>query len=102
MRKGLLIPDNLPIIFAKGTLRWGKGMAYGTGPPTILFSRKQGRRTRRATMKSFAPLLVCAACLAGMPATAGTLAAPDNPIVLAGAKFCVGPACVGRDRDRER
>ena len=40
-------------------------------------------------MKSFAPLLVCAACLAGMPATAGTLATSDNPIVFAGAKFCV-------------
>jgi hypothetical protein len=53
-------------------------------------------------MKSFAPLLVCAACLAGTPATAGTLAAPDNPIVFAGSKFCVGPACVGRDRDRDR
>jgi hypothetical protein len=37
-----------------------------------------------------------------MPAIAGTLAAPDNLIVFAGAKFCVGPACVGRDRDRER
>ena len=53
-------------------------------------------------MKSFAPLLVCGACLAGMPASAGTLAAPDNPIVFAGAKFCVGPACVSRDRDRDR
>jgi hypothetical protein len=53
-------------------------------------------------MKSFALLLVCAACLVGMPATAGTLTAFDNPIVLAGTKFCVGPACVSRDRDRYR
>jgi hypothetical protein len=53
-------------------------------------------------MKSFAPLLVCAACLVGMPATAGTLVTPDSPIVLAGGKFCVGPACVSRDRDRYR
>ena len=53
-------------------------------------------------MKLFAPLLVCAFCVVGMPASAETLTAPNNPIVLAGAKFCVGPACVSRDRDRDR
>jgi hypothetical protein len=52
-------------------------------------------------MKSFAPLLACAACLLTVPAYAASSASTDNPVVLAGAQFCVGPACVGRSHDRD-
>jgi hypothetical protein len=52
-------------------------------------------------MKSFALLLACGACLLTVPAYAASSAWTDNPVVLAGAHFCVGPACVGRSHDRD-
>jgi hypothetical protein len=52
-------------------------------------------------MRSFAPLLACTACLLTVPAYAGSSASTDNPVVLVGARVCVGPACVGRDHDRD-
>jgi hypothetical protein len=52
-------------------------------------------------MKTFGSILVLAAAFTAMPALADPLSKTDNPIVLAGGQFCVGPACVGRDRDRD-
>jgi hypothetical protein len=52
-------------------------------------------------MKSFVLLLACAAGALAVPAYAGSLASNDKPVVLAGARFCVGPACVGRDHDSD-
>jgi hypothetical protein len=51
-------------------------------------------------MKSFALLLTCAACLLTVPAYAGSTSS-DDPVVLVGARVCVGPACVGRDHYRD-
>jgi hypothetical protein len=53
-------------------------------------------------MKMFAPLLVCAACAIAAPSYAGSTAASGNPVIKTGAEFCVGPACVGTNRDRDR
>jgi hypothetical protein len=52
-------------------------------------------------MKTLASILVLGAALMAMPAIADPLNTSDKPIVLAGGQFCVGPACVGRDRDRD-
>jgi hypothetical protein len=52
-------------------------------------------------MKTFGSILVLGAALTAMPALADSLSTSDKPIVLAGGQFCVGPACVGRDRDRD-
>jgi hypothetical protein len=51
-------------------------------------------------MKTFGSILVLGTALMAMPALADSLSTSD-PIVLAGGQFCVGPACVGRDRDRD-
>jgi hypothetical protein len=50
-------------------------------------------------MKLLASVIACAACLLAMPAFAGSASTSDSPIVLTGAHVCVGPACVGTDRD---
>ena len=52
-------------------------------------------------MKTLASILVLAAGLMAVPAFAGSMSTTDRPVVLAGGQFCVGPACVGRDRDRD-
>jgi hypothetical protein len=52
-------------------------------------------------MKTLASILVLGTALTAMPALADPLSTSDKPIVLAGGQFCVGPACVGRDRDRD-
>jgi hypothetical protein len=52
-------------------------------------------------MKTLGSILVLGAALMAMPAIADPLSTSDKPIVLAGGQFCVGPACVGRDRDRD-
>jgi hypothetical protein len=52
-------------------------------------------------MKTLGSILVLGAALMAMPAIADSLSTSDKPIVLAGGQFCVGPACVGRDRDRD-
>ena len=51
-------------------------------------------------MRTFASILAGAACLVAVPALAAPEAGPQKPLVLAGAEFCVGPACVGHD-DRD-
>jgi len=48
-------------------------------------------------MKTFAALLATGVCLMCAPAFAGAPATPDEPITLAGARFCVGPGCADRD-----
>ncbi len=50
-------------------------------------------------MKTFAALLATGVCLMCAPAFAGAPATPDEPITLAGARFCVGPGCADRDDD---
>src|SRR6266516_794315 len=52
-------------------------------------------------MKTLGSILVLTAALTAMPALADSVSTTDKPIVLAGGRFCVGPACVGRDRDRD-
>ncbi len=52
-------------------------------------------------MKTLASMLVLAAGLTALPALAGSMSTTDQPVVLAGGQFCVGPACIGRDRDRD-
>ncbi len=52
-------------------------------------------------MKMLASIFACAACLAAAPAFAGTQPETQNPIVLTGAHVCVGPACVGTERDED-
>jgi hypothetical protein len=52
-------------------------------------------------MKTLGSILVLGAALMAMPAFADSSSTSDKPIVLAGGQFCVGPACVGRDRDRD-
>jgi hypothetical protein len=52
-------------------------------------------------MKTLGSILVLGAALTAMPAIADSLSTSDKPIVLAGGQLCVGPACVGRDRDRD-
>ena len=52
-------------------------------------------------MKTLGSILVLGAALMAMPAIADSSSTTDKPIVLAGGQFCVGPACVGRDRDRD-
>jgi hypothetical protein len=52
-------------------------------------------------MKWLARLLAGGICLMSVPALAGSPVKPENPVVLAGGHFCVGPACIGTDRDRE-
>ncbi len=52
-------------------------------------------------MKTLASILVLGAALTAMPALADPLSTSDKPIVLACGQFCVGPACVGRYRDRD-
>ena len=52
-------------------------------------------------MKTLASILVLGAALTAMPALADSSSTSDKPIVLAGGQFCVGPACVGRNRDRD-
>jgi hypothetical protein len=56
---------------------------------------------KEALMKTLASILVLGAALMAMPAIADPLNTSDKPIVLAGGQFCVGPACVGRYRDRD-
>ncbi len=51
-------------------------------------------------MKTLASILLLGAGLMAFPAVADSLRT-DKPIVLAGGQFCVGPACIGRDRDRD-
>ena len=53
-------------------------------------------------MRMFAPLLVCAACALAVPSYAGSTEPSGNPVIKTGAQFCVGPACVGTYRDRDR
>jgi hypothetical protein len=53
-------------------------------------------------MRMFAPLLVCAACALAAPSYAGSVTANENPVIKTGADVCVGPMCVGTDRDRYR
>ena len=52
-------------------------------------------------MKTLASILALSAGLVAFPALADSFSANDNPIVLTGAHVCVGPACVGRHRDRD-
>jgi hypothetical protein len=52
-------------------------------------------------MKTLGSMLVLGAALIAMPAFADSSSTSDKPIVLAGGQFCVGPACIGRDRDRD-
>jgi hypothetical protein len=52
-------------------------------------------------MKTLGSILVLGAALMAMPAIADSSSTTDKPIVLAGGQFCVGPACVGRDGDRD-
>jgi hypothetical protein len=52
-------------------------------------------------MKTLGSILVLGAALMAMPAFADYSSTSDKPIVLAGGQFCVGPACIGRDRDRD-
>ena len=52
-------------------------------------------------MKTLASILGLAAGLTAFPALAGSMSTTDRPVVLAGGQFCVGPACIGRDRDRD-
>jgi hypothetical protein len=52
-------------------------------------------------MKTLGSILVLGAAVMAMPALADSLGTTDKPIVLAGGQLCVGPACVGRDRDRD-
>ena len=52
-------------------------------------------------MKTLGSILVLGAALTAMSALADPLSASDKPIVLVGGQFCVGPACVGRYRDRD-
>ena len=50
-------------------------------------------------MKALASILALSAGLVAFPALAGPLSESNNPLVLTGGHVCVGPACVGRDRD---
>ncbi len=52
-------------------------------------------------MKTLASILVIAAGITALPALADSMSTTDRPVVLAGGQFCVGPACIGRDRDRD-
>ena len=52
-------------------------------------------------MKAFASILVLSAGLAAFPALADSLSPSEGSVVLTGGRLCVGPACVGRDRDRD-
>src|SRR5205823_15025290 len=55
-----------------------------------------------AYMKTFASILALSACLAAFPAVADTFSTNDPAVVLTCGQLCVGPACVGRDRYRDR
>jgi hypothetical protein len=60
-----------------------------------------GTSYKEARMKTLGSILVLGAALIAMPAFADSSSTSDKPIVLAGGQFCVGPACIGRDRDRD-
>ena len=51
-------------------------------------------------MKWIRPVLFGATCLLTVPAHAQPLNDAEKPVVLAGAQFCIGPACVGQDYGR--
>jgi hypothetical protein len=50
-------------------------------------------------MKTFASILALSAGLAVLPAFADPSSTTNAPVVLTGGHVCVGPACVGTDRD---
>jgi hypothetical protein len=69
------------------------------GPINLRHLCSDKTRQRRGDI---AAIFACTACLAAAPAFAATQDEPQNPIVLAGAHVCVGPACVGTDEPRWR
>jgi hypothetical protein len=52
-------------------------------------------------MKALASILVIGASLTAFPALADSTGPVGGSVILTGGEACVGPFCVGRDRDRD-
>lgn len=52
-------------------------------------------------MKTLASILILGTSLAAFPALADSTTSAGASVILTGGQACVGPLCVGRDRDRD-
>src|SRR5262249_26164968 len=60
-----------------------------------------GSGEKESEMKILASILVLGASLAAFPALADSTGPVGASVILTGGAACVGPLCVGRDRDRD-